>query len=434
MHARADLRPVRQPLPGRPGRDPGRREASGVKDEVAALRPRRHPVPRIGQPTGHARAGTEWAFNGWACLADVGKYLRRGSAWEALERLHQARAEYWRLLATSHEVPNPQYGITSLLDFAPDQVPARLALTTSDVDLARPAAGGQAASRGAGGRRQRAQARARRRPPGRDGGLHHLPTWSRLNRLELEPVLPPGRPTWQDQTRAILLRRVDDRPSATTCRLPRPPKRPGMTRWWCRTASAIREQATSTYPYNPDGTREFLDGKPFIEPFSLIPALGVVTERLRFTTFVLKLPMRNPVLVAKQATSHGGADGNRLLLGVGTSPWREDYDILGVPWERPRPAAGRGSGDYQGPGRRGLLRVRRQNFQNTEYQTLAGADSTHSDPVSAGTAKPCCAGRRVTVTAGCTAAAIRPTCPGCSPGSPSCAARKAPRTGRSRCT
>jgi probable F420-dependent oxidoreductase len=94
------------------------------------------------------------------------------------------------------------------------------------------------------------------------------------------------------------------------------------------------EQATSTYPYSPDGTREFLDGKPFLEPFSLIPALGAVTERLRFVTFVLKLPVRNPVLVAKQATSTAVLTGNRLLLGVGTSPWREDYDILNVPWER----------------------------------------------------------------------------------------------------
>jgi len=94
------------------------------------------------------------------------------------------------------------------------------------------------------------------------------------------------------------------------------------------------EHATSTYPYNPDGTREFLDGKPFIEPFSLIPALGVVTKRLRFTTFVLKLPIRNPVLVAKQATSTAVLTGNRLLLGVGTSPWQEDYEILDVPWER----------------------------------------------------------------------------------------------------
>lgn len=94
------------------------------------------------------------------------------------------------------------------------------------------------------------------------------------------------------------------------------------------------EQATSTYPYSPDGAREFLDGKPFIEPFSLIPALGAVTRRLRFVTFVLKLPVRNPVLVAKQATSTAVLTGNRLLLGVGTSPWREDYDVLGVPWQR----------------------------------------------------------------------------------------------------
>lgn len=94
------------------------------------------------------------------------------------------------------------------------------------------------------------------------------------------------------------------------------------------------EHADSRYPYNPDGTREFLDDKPFLEPFSLIPALGAVTERLKFVTFVLKLPVRNPVLVAKQATSTAVLTGNRLVLGVGTSPWREDYDVLGVPWER----------------------------------------------------------------------------------------------------
>ena len=94
------------------------------------------------------------------------------------------------------------------------------------------------------------------------------------------------------------------------------------------------EEADSVYPFNPDGTREFLEDKPFIEPFSLIPALGAVTETLRFVTFVLKLPMRHPVMVAKQAMSTAVLTNNRLGLGVGSSPWREDYDILGVPWER----------------------------------------------------------------------------------------------------
>jgi probable F420-dependent oxidoreductase len=92
--------------------------------------------------------------------------------------------------------------------------------------------------------------------------------------------------------------------------------------------------STSTYPYNPDGTREFLEDKPFLEPFSLIPALGAVTTRLRFVTFVLKLPIRNPLLTAKQVTSTAVLTDNRLVLGVGTSPWREDYELTGVPWER----------------------------------------------------------------------------------------------------
>ena len=89
----------------------------------------------------------------------------------------------------------------------------------------------------------------------------------------------------------------------------------------------------ATYPYNPDGSREFLEDKPFVEPFSLIPALGAVTTRLRFSTFVVKLPIRHPVLVAKQAGSVAVLTGDRLCLGVGTSPWPEDYTICDVPWE-----------------------------------------------------------------------------------------------------
>jgi probable F420-dependent oxidoreductase len=90
--------------------------------------------------------------------------------------------------------------------------------------------------------------------------------------------------------------------------------------------------STSVYPFNPDGTREFLEDKPFLDPFSLISALGMVTRRLKFVTFVLKLPVRDPLLVTKQATSTAVLTGGRLVLGAGVSPWREDYDLLGVDW------------------------------------------------------------------------------------------------------
>ncbi len=93
------------------------------------------------------------------------------------------------------------------------------------------------------------------------------------------------------------------------------------------------EHSDSKYPYTPDGNREFLQGRPFIEPFCLIPALGAVTETLRFTTFVVKLPIRQPVLVAKQAASVAVLTGNRFGFGVGLSPWPEDFAVTGTDWK-----------------------------------------------------------------------------------------------------
>lgn len=93
------------------------------------------------------------------------------------------------------------------------------------------------------------------------------------------------------------------------------------------------EVSDSRYPYTPDGDRGFLEDKPFLEPFSLIPAMAAVTERLRFVTFVVKLPIRQPVLVAKSASSVAVLASGRFALGVGLSPWPEDFLITGTDWK-----------------------------------------------------------------------------------------------------
>jgi probable F420-dependent oxidoreductase len=97
---------------------------------------------------------------------------------------------------------------------------------------------------------------------------------------------------------------------------------------------AYPKDSDSVYPYTPDGSRTFLEDKEFIETFVLCAAMGAVTTTLRFTPFVLKLPVRPPVLVAKQAASVAALTGNRLALGVGISPWQEDFEIMGVPFEK----------------------------------------------------------------------------------------------------
>ena len=94
------------------------------------------------------------------------------------------------------------------------------------------------------------------------------------------------------------------------------------------------EKSDTTYPYTPDGNREFLENKPIIDPFVLMATMAAVTQSLCFYPFVYKLPVRQPVLVAKQATSLASISNNRLSLGVGLSPWPEDYIACNEPWEK----------------------------------------------------------------------------------------------------
>ncbi len=92
------------------------------------------------------------------------------------------------------------------------------------------------------------------------------------------------------------------------------------------------ETSETSYPYNGTGDREFLENKPFIEPLIAIAAMAAVTERVTFTTSVLKLPIRHPVIFAKEVTSLAVLTGERLRLGVGSSPWPDDYEAVGLPW------------------------------------------------------------------------------------------------------
>lgn len=92
------------------------------------------PAPEVPPPA--PAEIREWAFLAWAAVADLGKYLRRGSPWEALARLNEARAQAWKVLAAADRVPQARYGITSILDFAPGTVPAAMAGTVAGLDAA----------------------------------------------------------------------------------------------------------------------------------------------------------------------------------------------------------------------------------------------------------------------------------------------------------
>jgi probable F420-dependent oxidoreductase len=86
------------------------------------------------------------------------------------------------------------------------------------------------------------------------------------------------------------------------------------------------EKVSGPYPYTKDGSRFWKGETPFTDPFVVIPAMAAVTSRIRFYTNVLKLPLRSPLLVAKQVSSIAAMSGDRFALGVGLSWIQEEFD------------------------------------------------------------------------------------------------------------
>jgi hypothetical protein len=115
---------------------PGSASAAGFAGVVALYDPDRVIVTRAHREPPTPAQVREWAFHGWCALADAGKYLRRRSAWEALIQMNNAREQLWRLQAVAEGVPDPQFGVISILDFAPEAIPPGMAATVADLDLA----------------------------------------------------------------------------------------------------------------------------------------------------------------------------------------------------------------------------------------------------------------------------------------------------------
>lgn len=90
------------------------------------------------------------------------------------------------------------------------------------------------------------------------------------------------------------------------------------------------EHVSAAYPYAVDGERFWPADAPFVEPFVAMAAMAATTERVRFVTNVVKLPLRDPLLVAKQLSSLAVLAGERVELGVGLSWMPEEFAWTGT--------------------------------------------------------------------------------------------------------
>jgi hypothetical protein len=125
-----------------------RRRGGGAPDFVPLYQASTSPDTQI--PAGGAQRGAEppaayavtgdqvreWAFLGWCALIDTDKYLRRGSLWEAHNRLHEARHRIWALWAAAHGALYPWHGLSQVLDHDPEKLPPGIESTVAGLDAA----------------------------------------------------------------------------------------------------------------------------------------------------------------------------------------------------------------------------------------------------------------------------------------------------------
>jgi probable F420-dependent oxidoreductase len=68
----------------------------------------------------------------------------------------------------------------------------------------------------------------------------------------------------------------------------------------------------------------------FLEPLTALAVAAGVTERVRLGTSILIMPLRNPVLLAKELATLQFLSGNRVILGAGVG-WNDaEYEAVGV--------------------------------------------------------------------------------------------------------
>jgi probable F420-dependent oxidoreductase len=111
-------------------------------------------------------------------------------------------------------------------------------------------------------------------------------------------------------------------------------ERCGFATLWSGEHVVMVDQSESRYPYSDDGQIAVPAAADWIDPMIGLSFAAAATSTIGIATGVLLLPEHNPVLTAKQAATLDTLSGGRFTLGVGVGWSREEFDALGIPFER----------------------------------------------------------------------------------------------------
>ena len=107
----------------------------------------------------------------------------------------------------------------------------------------------------------------------------------------------------------------------------------GFESIWTSDHVVFPHEVRSRYPFAADGRITWQVDTDYMEPVVALSAMTSTTSSAELGTSVLILPMRNPVLFAKQAACIDVLSGGRLVLGVGVGWLREEFEALGADFD-----------------------------------------------------------------------------------------------------
>lgn len=104
----------------------------------------------------------------------------------------------------------------------------------------------------------------------------------------------------------------------------------GFSSLWASDHIVVPYELQTRYPGRADGRFPVRPHWPFYEPISLLQFVAGITERIALGTSVLVVPMRNPLLTAKQLASLDVLSGGRLIFGAGAGWMSEEFEAMGA--------------------------------------------------------------------------------------------------------
>jgi probable F420-dependent oxidoreductase len=110
-------------------------------------------------------------------------------------------------------------------------------------------------------------------------------------------------------------------------------ERLGFSTIWAPEHVVLLDQYASKYPYST-GKFPWPTDIPIADPLTTLAYTAACTSKIRLATGICLVPEHNPLVLAKTAATLDRLSGGRFILGAGVGWLAEEFEALGIPFER----------------------------------------------------------------------------------------------------